>query len=656
MGVISSETTISRRPCNVNLSAGRKRPPEDEETKTCRKGTKRRLKYVADRKLRNRAEKSKDRENVEGKRSGDGTGLYVSSGGTKAVLAASSGITKPAEAKTLKKASGIYHISAGKHIRHSGCKSIKVKGNAEWENETEWDGNRTHRDSEEYTGRGKTSAPKKQAVQARRIAGAFLFQLLLFAKAVAAAILNIIVAAAVTAVIIVVITMATIESATYGFMTDEEIYIRKVMSKVTADISAGIDAQKEQNACGAIYVTGELCDWKEVIAFWWTLRCQGTGAQGGYMSGNDYEDIRLIFHQFNIMSFTVPDETETPENAQGRRVLQVQITNTPVEQLERQWGFDDGQEAYMDELLADDELWEEILGMTELSRIGYGQTGKSGNLYTEGRTAEPNTAFVCWCISQAGGMTEGYIDEEESALNLMYQLNRKGFGESAGNYEPKKGDIAFLSTQGGTKAGIVTGITDDSVYVVLAHYMSQSDVEEIEVAKNSGQIRSYAHISGFYIEAISGAKSGNIILAGGGSLLWPVGGEYYTVTSKYGPRDMFGRNFHYGMDIACPVGTPIVACMDGTVAAAGYNASMGNYVTLTHADGMQTTYMHNSQLMVAPGESVPAGSIIALSGNTGQSTGPHCHLSVKINGENTDPAPYLGLPEGFEGDAGGYIK
>ena len=129
----------------------------------------------------------------------------------------------------------------------------------------------------------------------------------------------------------------------------------------------------------------------------------------------------------------------------------------------------------------------------------------------------------------------------------------------------------------------------------------------------------------------------------GGSLQWPVstGG---TVTSRFGPRESpggIGSRYHQGLDIGCPTGTPIVACEAGTVIAASYSSSMGNYVTVAHSSSMSTTYMHNSSLCVSVGQTVSRGQVIALAGSTGNSTGPHCHLGLRINGSYVDPWPYL---------------
>lgn len=121
------------------------------------------------------------------------------------------------------------------------------------------------------------------------------------------------------------------------------------------------------------------------------------------------------------------------------------------------------------------------------------------------------------------------------------------------------------------------------------------------------------------------------------SLQWPVstGG---VITSEFGPR--WGSN-HNGLDIGCDMYTPIVAAESGTVILSEYDSSAGNYIIIDHGGGMSTVYMHNSELLVSVGDEVARGQVIAYSGSTGWSTGPHCHIGVRIDGVYVDPLPYL---------------
>lgn len=127
----------------------------------------------------------------------------------------------------------------------------------------------------------------------------------------------------------------------------------------------------------------------------------------------------------------------------------------------------------------------------------------------------------------------------------------------------------------------------------------------------------------------------------GGSFQWPVAGNYFWISSYFGPRDLAGTSFHHGLDIPCPEGTPILAGEDGVVILSTYNSSLGYYVCIDHGGGVTTTYGHNSVLAVSAGQTVSRGDVIAYAGNTGFSFGAHCHFAVRINGSYVDPYPYL---------------
>ncbi len=123
--------------------------------------------------------------------------------------------------------------------------------------------------------------------------------------------------------------------------------------------------------------------------------------------------------------------------------------------------------------------------------------------------------------------------------------------------------------------------------------------------------------------------------SGSGVLGWPVSGP---VTSGFGVR--WGR-MHEGIDIAVGEGTPVRAAAAGTVIYAGWMSGYGNLVAVDHGNGLSTAYAHNSSLAVSVGQSVAAGEIVSYSGNTGNSTGPHVHFEVRVDGSAVDPLRYL---------------
>ncbi len=123
--------------------------------------------------------------------------------------------------------------------------------------------------------------------------------------------------------------------------------------------------------------------------------------------------------------------------------------------------------------------------------------------------------------------------------------------------------------------------------------------------------------------------------------IWPVQGM---LSSGFGVRRSpitHRLKLHSGIDVAAPRGTPIHASAAGTVIHAGYTSGYGNLIELDHANGVITRYAHSSRLMVDIGDEVQRGETIATVGSTGQSTGPHLHYEVLIDGLAVDPMDYI---------------
>ena len=144
----------------------------------------------------------------------------------------------------------------------------------------------------------------------------------------------------------------------------------------------------------------------------------------------------------------------------------------------------------------------------------------------------------------------------------------------------------------------------------------------------------------------SGFDGSDVPFIGADGFCSPIGENWRNVvTSEFGyRRDPFTgeRKGHSGMDLAVPTGTSVRAALPGTVTVSTYNrGGYGYYVMIDHGSGLSTLYGHNSQLLARVGQTVEAGDVIALSGSTGRSTGPHLHFEVRINGERTNPRSYL---------------
>ncbi len=113
------------------------------------------------------------------------------------------------------------------------------------------------------------------------------------------------------------------------------------------------------------------------------------------------------------------------------------------------------------------------------------------------------------------------------------------------------------------------------------------------------------------------------------------------ITSRYGERSSLRRSTHTGLDIACTTGTDIKVVSNGTVTFSGKKGSYGNLIIVDHGNGVETWYGHCSKLYEKVGDTVNAGDVIAAVGSTGNSTGPHLHFEIRINGECVNPQNYV---------------
>ena len=127
------------------------------------------------------------------------------------------------------------------------------------------------------------------------------------------------------------------------------------------------------------------------------------------------------------------------------------------------------------------------------------------------------------------------------------------------------------------------------------------------------------------------------------NMLWPVPSSG-RITSYFGYRNAPTKGastYHRGIDIGAPTGTNAVSVLAGTVIAASYNSSSGYYVKVDHGNGVVTSYLHASKILVSVGQKVKRGEAVIKIGSTGVSTGPHLHFGLAINGVYIDPLKYI---------------
>lgn len=131
-----------------------------------------------------------------------------------------------------------------------------------------------------------------------------------------------------------------------------------------------------------------------------------------------------------------------------------------------------------------------------------------------------------------------------------------------------------------------------------------------------------------------------------GGLISPIGSNWRSlVTSEFGPRidPINGKaKIHAGIDLGIPTGTQVHTAKDGTVTKVAWDPDgYGNYLMIDHSGGLVTLYGHCSKILASVGQRVKAGNVVALSGNTGHSTGSHLHFEVRVNGKAVNPRGYL---------------
>ncbi len=229
-------------------------------------------------------------------------------------------------------------------------------------------------------------------------------------------------------------------------------------------------------------------------------------------------------------------------------------------------------------------------------------------------------------------MVQMIYDNDQELVDQLEE-DYKQIEEEVGNLEDAKANLEAKETDMIAKEESLTVAQEE-----LAAERSKISAEQLETEKAIQELEKEADRLTAEL-----AGQGSDEDYAGGYMAWPTVSR--TITSYYGSRpDPFGSGttgFHSGIDISASYGTPIYAANAGTVYTAGWNYSYGYYIIIDHGGGIMTLYAHNQSLYVSAGQSVSRGQTIAGAGSTGQSTGPHLHFEVRINGVRTNPLGYL---------------
>lgn len=173
---------------------------------------------------------------------------------------------------------------------------------------------------------------------------------------------------------------------------------------------------------------------------------------------------------------------------------------------------------------------------------------------------------------------------------------------------------------------------DEDVHLTITEKTTKNPedikTDEVEVAKSNISTKIEEKEMEDAVAVVEGIKFAKLPVTG-------------TISSRYGVSSRIRSSTHTGLDIATSSGTPISVVADGTVTCAQYSGAYGNLVKVSHGNGVETWYAHTSKMYVTVGQEVKAGDIIAAVGSTGNSTGPHLHFEIRINGNHVNPQNYM---------------
>ena len=233
------------------------------------------------------------------------------------------------------------------------------------------------------------------------------------------------------------------------------------------------------------------------------------------------------------------------------------------------------------------------------------------------------------------------IAEYDSILIKQVEEEKKSIETTKQKLENEQAEIKIVKAK----------LEQTSLVLNNMKTLQQSYVDDLTEAEKilQQQITDYKKEQAEIEEKILAANSVDInIQYTGGEMLWPVAISGTVITSTYGMREHPIQGVvkeHTGIDIGnAPMGSPVVAAADGIVTYAGWLGGYGNCVMINHGDGVVTLYGHGNKILTELNAEVKQGDAIMEVGSTGNSTGPHLHFEVRVNGAITNPLNYVKVP------------
>ena len=242
-----------------------------------------------------------------------------------------------------------------------------------------------------------------------------------------------------------------------------------------------------------------------------------------------------------------------------------------------------------------------------------------------------------WVIALAAGMQESGLRPvrygDRDSLGVFQQ--RAAWGSAAQRLNPTSAARMFFTGGHAGQRGLLDVPGWDRMPVTQA-------AQAVQV---SAYPDAYAKWESLAVAIIDHLAHVDASCEPAGDWVFPLGHAHYVLTSGFGACGVHWAHCHTGQDFAVPTGTPVVTAGGGTVTFAGWAGPYGNAVHVLHAGGVATWYCHLSRVSTHAGVPVEAGQLIGLSGDTGNTTGPHLHFEVRTGATtSTDGAPIDPLP------------
>lgn len=223
---------------------------------------------------------------------------------------------------------------------------------------------------------------------------------------------------------------------------------------------------------------------------------------------------------------------------------------------------------------------------------------------------------------------------EKQELEDMKSVLESSRSDLQADYDAQ---VAYMDTLEKEEAELELQKGQQDQYVATLR-MSEAEIQADYDAKKKAEEEENARLEKLLKQLAEANKTEYV----GGKFIWPVDISIKRISSDYGWRTYYYKgkkvtDFHMGIDIPAAIGTDIYAVQSGEVILATSHYSYGNYCIVDHGGGITTLYAHCSKLLVKVGDKVEQGDHIAEMGSTGQSTGSHLHIEVRVDGKHQDP-------------------